>query len=73
MGFSTKDKLSCARRELEMRKMVYPRRVASGRMTSYQEAREIALMAAIVQDYERLVDDERSGQSDLFKRDPNRP
>ena len=47
------DKLACARRELRMRRKVYPRRVANRKMSQEQADREIALMEAIVADYDR--------------------
>lgn len=37
----------CAQREVKIRKRVYPTRVANGRMSAHQAAREIAMMAAI--------------------------
>jgi hypothetical protein len=51
------DKHNCARRELRMRQRAYPGRVADGRMTAIEAAREIAIMAAIAADY---------AQADLF-------
>jgi hypothetical protein len=57
------DKLACAQRELEMRQRVYPRQVASGKLTQTKADREIAVMRAIVQDYVRC------SQVDLFPDD----
>lgn len=48
------EQLECARRELSMRRNVYPRRIASGVMTAPLAARETARMEAIVQTLERL-------------------
>ena len=47
------DKLECAQRELMMRKRVYPNRVLTHRMTQREMDRELAMMAAIVLDYEQ--------------------
>ena len=44
-------KRECAERELRMRRRVYPRWVASGRMSQAQAAKEIATMEAIAADY----------------------
>jgi hypothetical protein len=46
------DKLKCAQRELALRKRVYPNRVLTHRMKPREADREIAMMAAIVLDYE---------------------
>lgn len=43
----------CARREAKMRRRVYPRWVASGRMSQAKADEEIAMMEAIVR---RLAD-----------------
>lgn len=45
---SPADLLACARRELAMRRKVYPRQVALGRMKQSDADRETAHMAAIV-------------------------
>ncbi len=52
---SDREKLACARRELAMRRRVYPRWVEAGRMTREEAEREIAVMDAIVADYELRV------------------
>lgn len=49
------DKLHCARRELGYRRLVYEKAVACKRMTQQKMDREIALMEAIVTDYEAQV------------------
>lgn len=49
------DKLACARRELAMRKNVYPKWVGSGRMKQEAADRELKVMAAIVDDYEHVT------------------
>lgn len=51
--FSDKDKLDCARRELAMRIKVYKNLVRVGKMTNTDAMREIALMGAIADDYEK--------------------
>lgn len=53
------DKLKCAERELAMRRNVYPKWVASGKMTKDKTDREIAVMAAIVDDYVKMALKER--------------
>jgi hypothetical protein len=49
------DKLRCARRELALRRNVYPRHVERGRMSREAADREIKLMEAIVADYEERM------------------
>lgn len=51
-GITNADKLACAKREVAMRKKVYPRWVQSGKMTAEKAKREIAIMEAIARDYE---------------------
>jgi len=53
------DKHACAVREAKMRRRVYPRWVAQGRMTQEQAEREIATMEAIAEDYRKIVWGER--------------
>lgn len=53
------DKLACAKRELAMRKNVYPRWIGQNKMSAGKAAHEIACMEAIVRDYERLTEQER--------------
>jgi hypothetical protein len=45
------DKLRCIEREIAMRKTVYPKWVASGRMRRDKADREIAILEAIAADY----------------------
>lgn len=45
------DKLRCIEREIAMRKAVYPKWVASGRMKQDKADREIAVMEAVAADY----------------------
>ena len=53
------EKLHCVERELKMRQRVYPRWVQIGRMSSAQAEHELACMAAIVEDYDKIVHGER--------------
>lgn len=48
-------KLRCAKRELALRRKVYPRWVQKGRMTADEAIEEIAVMEQIVRDYENLL------------------
>jgi len=59
MTFTAEEKKSCAQRELRMRERVYPRWVSIDRMTDEQAARELALMAEIVEDYRAIAEKER--------------
>lgn len=54
-NITTADKLACAKRELAMRKNVYPRWVAANTMSAGKAAHEIACMEAIVRDYENAM------------------
>lgn len=54
--FTNREKLDCARRELAMRIKIYARYVQTNKMSREKAAREIALMSAIVEDYEKLVE-----------------
>jgi uncharacterized MAPEG superfamily protein len=47
--------IEAAERELRMRRNVYPRRVAEGKMTQTQANREMAAMAAIVETLKGLA------------------
>lgn len=49
------DKLNCVQRELKYRIRVYARLVAEGKLSERQASREIAIMAAIVDDYTKVV------------------
>ncbi|HEY2244026.1 MAG TPA: hypothetical protein VGH47_07375 [Xanthobacteraceae bacterium] len=59
------DKLKCARRELKYRQFVYPRRVAENKMAQSEADKELAVMSAIVDDYDKSADE----QEDLFAKD----
>jgi hypothetical protein len=49
-------KLKCAERELRMRRKVYPRWVAENQLSQEVADRQIAVMAAIVEDYRKLAE-----------------
>jgi hypothetical protein len=53
--FTAAEKLACARREIAMRRRVYPGWIAGGRMTQAEADRQIAIMVAIAADYERAA------------------
>jgi hypothetical protein len=55
MKISYADQLTCAKRELALRKSAYPKWVATGRMTRDAADTEIARMQAIVQTLEMHV------------------
>lgn len=56
---SASDKLKCAEREVKMRKKVYPRWIADGRMTDERAKHEIETMEAIAEDYRVQSEKER--------------
>lgn len=58
-AISSADKLACAKRELRMREQVYPRWIAQGRIKEAQARHELAVMRAIIDDYQKLADAER--------------
>lgn len=64
MAIGRDEKRACLARELAFRRQVYPRQVESGRMTQAEMDREIAVMAAILDDYR----DDR--QAELFASPP---
>ncbi len=53
--FTPYDKLKWVARELAMRRRAYPQFVALGKMTRADAAHEIAVMEAIVADYQQAV------------------
>ena len=74
--FSAVDKRDCVIREANMRRMVYPKRVAAGKLRQGTADREIAMMDEIAADYKRLTEtemlerargDEAQRERDLFK------
>jgi len=52
-------KLACLDREIKMRRRVYPRWVADGRMTQAKADDEIKTMEAIADDYRKAAAQER--------------
>jgi hypothetical protein len=50
---SLDDKIRCIARELALRRNVYPKWIAAGRMKQEAADREIAVMAAVLADLER--------------------
>lgn len=54
--FTDKQKRDAALREVRMRRRVYPRWVQDGKMTEEDAAREITIMQAIADDYQRAID-----------------
>ncbi|MBK6800322.1 MAG: hypothetical protein IPG83_02225 [Novosphingobium sp.] len=57
--FTADEKLAAVRRDLNMRRRVYPRWVSNGKMNQAKADEETAVMEAIVADYERQVQGER--------------
>jgi hypothetical protein len=53
--FTDQDKLEAVERELRMRVRVYERRVADGKMSQQKANHEIAVLRAIVADYQARV------------------
>lgn len=51
---SASQKCACAQREVAMRKRVYPKWIAEGKMTAEQAHREIETMQAIADDYQKM-------------------
>lgn len=49
---SKADKIRCLKREIAMRERAYPRWVLNGKMEQKQADREIAVMKAVLHDYE---------------------
>ena len=49
---TTIDKIACLRRELALRRNVYPGRVVRRQMSQESADREIAVMTAMLKDYE---------------------
>ena len=59
MIISNADKLTCAERELKLRRRVYPNFILTHRIPPAKAEREIAVMEAIVADYQELVQRDR--------------
>lgn len=56
--FTAAEKHDAARREVGMRRRVFPRRVAEGRMTDAESRRQIEIMEEIARDYGEQADRE---------------
>jgi ribosomal 50S subunit-associated protein YjgA (DUF615 family) len=52
MTFSATEKLREIKREIAMRRTTYPRWVAAKRLTQHDADRQIAILEAIMRDYE---------------------
>jgi hypothetical protein len=59
MEFSTEQLHGCAQRELARRKVTYPNRVLTGRLTQERADRELAMQQAIVDLLAELARSER--------------
>lgn len=70
MSVSIDTQIKCAKRELAMRRNVYPKWVAYGKMNQTSADAEIAAMAAIVSTLERLKQKEPV-QMDLLNQGTN--
>lgn len=57
--FTAEQKLECLRRELRFRKRVYARKVEQGDMKAEFANEQIALVEAMIADYEALAANER--------------
>ncbi len=57
---TSREKASCAEREVKQRRRVYGRWVAEGRMTQAFADRQIEVMEAIAQDYRAFADAEEA-------------
>lgn len=66
MPFTILDKIACLKREIRMREHVYLARVERKQMTAFLADREIALMRAILSDYEAKHEAEKNKQTRLF-------
>jgi hypothetical protein len=58
-NWTNEEKLACVERELRYRRRVYQRRVEAETMTPEQMQREVSLMEAIRDDYQKLAAGER--------------
>lgn len=59
-GVTLTGQLACAKRELALRRRVYPRLIAQGRMHETEASLEYDKMAAIVRTLQRLYDAEQA-------------
>jgi hypothetical protein len=56
---TAQEKLDEVLREIGYRQYVYPRQIAAGKMNQHTADRRIAVMQAVVDDYERELEKER--------------
>jgi hypothetical protein len=56
MKVTLADQVQCARREIQMRRRVYPKRIAAGKMQVFVADRETAGMQAIAKTLQWLLD-----------------
>jgi len=59
--FTHDQKIEALRREIRLRKWVYPKRVRAGKISQAEAAYEIGVMQAILDDYERQVEEAQLG------------
>lgn len=59
MTYTEEEKLEAIRRELKLRRRVYPRRIADKRMTQQLAERQIAIFEQIEADYVERASKER--------------
>lgn len=64
--YSNAEKIACLKRELKFRHHVYARRVDRGDMKPEHRDREIGIMRAILEDYERKPKDAPAAPGFLF-------
>ena len=55
--FTVHDKIKSIAREIALRKRVYPKWIANGKMDSNAALREISIMEAILNDYQKKSPD----------------
>ena len=60
-AISLTDCYQCAKRELALRRRLYPRFVASGKLTQDEADRELLVMEKIMKDYQKQVNDTNEG------------
>lgn len=64
-----RDQLDCARRELAMRRNVYPKWVSSGKMTPAKADHELRAMEAIAATLERVMELNEAGLAWIAERE----
>jgi len=56
--FTAREKLEEVRRELAMRRRVYPRKVEEGKLKPSKAEAQVAILEAIAADYEAIINQE---------------